>query len=120
MSPADLGPGITGRRALTPEGLDSCPGCAATKGVRRLTVTPPGMAAWACGGEGGCGMEWLISPSAPGARPALPDRPADLAELGEVLLAIIVLAERQDFMPAARLREALTALAERAQRAAVR
>ncbi|MGH3771295.1 MAG: hypothetical protein ACRDRW_07865 [Pseudonocardiaceae bacterium] len=52
---------------------ESCPGCAATTGVRRTTGTAPYVQAWSCVA---CGMDWAITVVNPHLRPA---HPADLA-----------------------------------------
>ncbi|MGH3720017.1 MAG: hypothetical protein ACRDRI_14490 [Pseudonocardiaceae bacterium] len=95
-----------------PDTPESCPGCAATTGVRRTVGTAPDVRAWSCAA---CGMDWAITVVNPHLRAAHPvDLAAAVEEIGRLratLRQVITLADDAPTITERQLRDRLLTLA---------
>ncbi|MGH8571014.1 MAG: hypothetical protein ACREX8_00355 [Gammaproteobacteria bacterium] len=99
-----------------PTGDDSCPGCGATTGIVRLTSTPQ-VQSWECA----CGTGWACTRVGPSPQPYLDQLAATVELRGaarSILAQVITLAAQAATLTDPELRQRLTALADRAGRAA--
>ncbi|MGH3773692.1 MAG: hypothetical protein ACRDRW_20250 [Pseudonocardiaceae bacterium] len=102
--------------AHDPDTAESCPGCAATIGVRGTASTPPQVQAWSCAA---CGMDWAMTVVNPHLRATYPAGLAtaveEIGRLRWTLRQVITLADDALTITERQLRDRLLTLASHAR-----